>query len=44
MIKNDKDTVPWTYVITDPNGEEIARMFYKNQFKKQIEQSLEFEM
>ena len=28
MIKNYKNTVPWTYVINDLNGEEIVGWFY----------------
>ena len=29
VIKRVKNTVPWTYVIRDLNGEEIAGTFYK---------------
>ena len=29
MIKNVKNTVPWTYVINDLNGEEIPGTFYE---------------
>ena len=31
VIKKVKITVPWTYVISDLNGEEIVRMFYEKQ-------------
>ena len=31
VIKKVKITVPWTYVISDLNGEEIGRMFYEKQ-------------
>ena len=42
VIKNIKNTVPWTYVIFDLNVEEIVRKFYqKINCKKQIEKSLE---
>ena len=37
VIKKVKNTVPWTYVISDLNGEEIARKFYH--CKKQIKKS-----
>ena len=41
MIKKVKNTVLWTYVINDLNGEEIVR-FYKNELqKKQIKKNLE---
>ena len=29
MIKKVKNTVPWTYVISDLKGEEITRTFYE---------------
>ena len=31
VIRNIKNTVPWTYVISDFNGEEIVGMFYENE-------------
>ena len=34
MIKKAKNTVPWTCVIYDLNGEEIVRTFYKKQLQK----------
>ena len=34
LIKKVKNTVPWTYVINDLNGEEIAGTFYKNELQK----------
>ena len=34
MIKEIKNTVPWTYVINDLNGEEIIRTFYENELQK----------
>ena len=40
-IKKVEDALPWTYVISDINGEEIVGTFYKNNCKKQIEKSLE---
>ena len=34
MIKKVKNTVPWTYVIDDLNGEETVGMFYENKLEK----------
>ena len=34
VIKKVKNTVPWTYVISDLKGEAIAGMFSKKNFKK----------
>ena len=34
MIKKVKNTVPWTYVISDLKGEEIIGMFYEKELQK----------
>ena len=34
VIKEVKNTVPWTYVISNLNGEEIIRTFYKKELQK----------
>ena len=34
MTKKIKNTVPWTYVINDLNGEEIAGTFSENELQK----------
>ena len=34
MIKNVKNTVPWTYVISDLKCEKIVGMFYKKELQK----------
>ena len=34
VIKEVKNTVPWTYVISDPNGEETIGTFYEKEFQK----------
>ena len=34
VIKNLKNTVPWTYVIEDLNGEEIVGTFYEKELQK----------
>ena len=33
-MKEIKNTVPWTYVINDPNGKEIIGAFYENELQK----------
>ena len=37
-IKKVKNTVPWTYVINDLNGEEIIGRFYKKELQKTNQQ------
>ena len=34
VIKQVKNTVPWTYVISDLKGEEIIRTFYEKELQK----------
>ena len=34
VIQKVKNTVPWTYVINDLNGEKIAGTFYEKEFQK----------
>ena len=34
VIKKIKNTVPWTHVINDLNGEEIIGTFYENELQK----------
>ena len=34
VVNKIKNTVPWTYVINDLNGEEITGTFYKNELQK----------
>ena len=33
IISKNKNTVPWTYVINDVNGEEIIGTFYKKELQ-----------
>ena len=40
VIKNVKNTVPWTYVISNLNGEELVETFYEKELQKQIKKSL----
>ena len=38
VIKEDKNTAPWTYVINDLNGEEIIGTFYEEELQKTNQQ------
>ena len=41
VIKETKNTVPWTYVINDLNGKQIIGTFMKKSCKRQIKKNLE---
>ena len=41
VIKKVRNTVLWTYVIIDLNGEEIIGTFYEKNYKKPIKLNLE---
>ena len=41
VIKEIKNTVPWTYAINDLNGEQIVGTFYEKSCRKQIKKNLE---
>ena len=43
MIKEIKNTVPWTYVIIDLNGEEIIGRFYEKELQKINQQEFRIE-
>ena len=43
ISKIKKKTVPWTYVINDLNGEEIAGIFYKNELQKTNQKNFKIE-
>ena len=43
VIKEIKNTVPWTYVINDLNGEEIIGTFYEKEFQKVDQEKLRTE-
>ena len=43
MIKKIKNTLPWTYVIDDLNGEEITGTFYKKELQKIGQQEFRIE-
>ena len=43
VIKEVKNTVPWTYVINDLNGEEIIGTFYEKELQKTNQQKYRIE-
>ena len=43
VIKKVKNTVPWTYVINDPNGEEIVATFYLKELQKTNQKEIRIE-
>ena len=43
VIKKIKNTVPWTYVINDLNGEEITGTFYEKELQKIDQQGFRIE-
>ena len=43
VIKEVKNTVPWTYVINDLNGEEIIGTFYEKELQKTNQQTFRIE-
>ena len=34
MVKKDENTVPWTYVISEPEGEETVGKFHERELQK----------
>ena len=43
VIKKVKNTVPWTYVINDLNGEEITGSFYEKELQKTNQEKFRIE-
>ena len=43
VIKKIRNTVPWTYVINDLNGEEITATFYEKELQKKDQQEFRIE-
>ena len=43
VIKEIKNTVPWTYVINDLNGEKIIGTFYEKELRKTNQQEFRIE-
>ena len=40
-LKKKKNTVPWTYVFSDLNSEEIVRLFWEKDLQKRLKKSLQ---
>ena len=43
VVKKTKNTVPWTYVISDLNGEEIVGSFYEKELQNTNQKELRIE-
>ena len=43
VIKKVKNTIPWTYVINDLNGEEIIGTFYEKELQKKNQEEFRIE-
>ena len=41
VVSKIKKTIPWTYVTSELNGEEITGRFYEEELEKQIQKNLE---
>ena len=41
VVNKIKKTIPWTYVTSELNGEEITGRFYEEELEKQIQKNLE---
>ena len=41
IVTKIKNTVPWTYAVSDLNGEPIARRFYEKDLEKLVKKNLE---
>ena len=43
VVSKIKNTVPWTYVVSDVNGEEITGRFYKKELQKTNQEKFRIE-
>ena len=43
VVSKIKNTIPWTYVISDVNGEEITGRFYEKELRKTDQEKLRIE-
>ena len=43
VVKKIKNTMPWTYIINDLNGEEIVESFYEKELQKTIQKEFRIE-
>ena len=41
IVTKIKNTVPWTYVVSDLNGEPIAGRFYEKNLEKLVKKNLD---
>ena len=41
VVSKIKNTIPWTYAISDLNGEEITGGFYKKELQKLVKKNLQ---
>ena len=41
VVSKIKNTVPWTYVVSDLNGEKITGSFYEKELQKLVKENLE---
>ena len=41
VVNKIKNTVPWTYIISDLNGEKLLQVFTKKNWKKLVKKNLE---
>ena len=41
VVSKNKNTVPWTYIVNDLNGEETIGSFYEKKCKKLVKKNLE---
>ena len=43
VVSKIKNTVPWTYIVSDLNSEEITESFYEKQLQKTSQEKLRIE-
>ena len=43
FVNNIKNTVPWTYTITDLNGEKVTGIFYEKELQKTSQKEFRIE-
>ena len=43
VVSKIKNTVPWTYVVSDLNDEEITRSFYEKELQKTSQEKFRIE-
>ena len=43
IVRGTKNTVPWTYVVTELNGEEIIGSFYEKELQKTSQEKFRIE-